>query len=511
MSEIQTIVIGGGHNGLIAATKLAKSGRKVVLLEGRDQLGGLAGACEFHPGYRTGGYLFDTGGLRDEVVRELELERHGLVRRPGTHEVFVPDSQQGLWLSRELEATVAEVERLCPGDGTRYRDFQAFLTRVAPIVRNLLVDLPGRVQDLGSTDLWELAKKGMGLRRLGKHDMLELLRIALMCSADWLNEYFRGDLVKAALAFPAHLASFTGPWSPGTTINLLLARCDSGKGVVGGPAALIAALTRAAQAAGVEIRTSAKVARIELAQNRVSGIALANGERLETANVFAACHPTHVFFDLIDPNLLPFALEESIRQYRTRGTTAIVNLALRAPLRLRCRPEANPARVRIVANLDQMERAFDPVKYKQMSSEPLLEIYRPTVEDASCAPKGGDVLSILVHFAPYDLEGGWNEAARQQLLRATLAQLSPHAPELADQIVASQVLTPLDLEREYGLSGGHLLQGEQAIDQMLVRPALVCTDYTTPIEGLLLCGGGTRPGGTIDGLAGLRAPARLKH
>lgn len=503
MSRYDVIIVGAGHNGLAAAARLGGAGRKVLLLERTNQVGGLAASRPFYKDYYSGGILHDTALLRPEVVRELKLESHGLKFSSKASGELVPGPSQGLLLSSDVDSTAAEIEAISPGDGKSFKEWNAFLKRIAPVMRDLLLGLPDRVQGLSIGELVGLAKKGWGMRKLGKADMLEIMRINLMCTADWLNEWFSNELLKAAIAAPAHYGTFTGPWSPGTTINLLLRLCNQGLPVEGGAAALVDALEKATKSAGVEIRTEAEVSQLNLSKGKISGVTLASGETLEANTVMAACHPTHTFFDLIPPTHLPFPIEEAMHQYRSRGTSAVVNLALSKPLSFACRPDADVAKARLVSTLDDLERSFDPVKYRELGESPVLEVRRPCVANESAAPSGGDVASILVHFVPYNLEGGWTDEASEKLAQIAINRLEQDAPGTKASIVGKQVITPLNLEQDYRLSGGHIHHGEHALDQLMVRPILPCTDYNTPIEGLYLCSSGSRPGGGLTGMPGL--------
>jgi phytoene dehydrogenase-like protein len=333
-----------------------------------------------------------------------------------------------------------------------------------------------------------------------------------MCVADWLNEWFETDLLKALLAGPALTGLFTGPWSAGTTATLLLNECLAGPGVKGGPAALIAALATACQEYGVEIRTACPVQRIRVADGRVSGVTLAGGQTIETTTVASSCEPKRTLLELVAPTDLPLRVEKQIRVYRTRGTTAKVNLALKALPEFIGRPGQQFEVIRIAGSLADLERAFDAVKYRRFSPTPYLDIRIPSLADTSLAPAGHHVASILVQCAPYDLEGGWSEAEREVLGETVVATLDRYAPCLTERIVAREVLTPVDLEVRYGLTGGHVHHGEHGLDQMLfMRPALSCGRYATPLAGLFLCGSGSHPGGGITcGPGALAAKAILK-
>lgn len=497
--KYDVVVIGGGHNGLTAAAYLAKAGRKVLLLEQRDRLGGLAALEEFHPGYKTPGLLHDTSGLRSWVVEELELQRYGLIWLPAHPPVFAPQQAgQGLLLFRDPIEADAELKAFSARDAQRYRDYRAFIGRIQGFMSEVMNERPPDIMAGELGELWRLLRTGVNLRRLGDRDMVELVRIAPMGVADWLNEWFETGLLKALLAGPALAGMYTGPWSAGTTAALLLHECAAGPGIKGGPAALISALAAAAGDYGVEVRTEATVKRIQVSEGRVTGVTLADGETIETALVASSCEPKHTLLDLVAPVNLPLRVEEQIRVYRTRGATAKVNLALTALPEFTGRPGQQFEAVRVGDDLNDLERAFDAIKYRRFSARPQLDIRFPSLADPSLAPPGHHVASILVQCAPYNLEGGWTEEQREALGETVVATLDRYAPCITERIAAREVLAPVDLESRYSLTGGHLFHGEHGLDQLLfMRPALSCSRYATPIAGLFLCGGGSHPGGGI--------------
>ena len=504
------IVIGAGHNGLTTATLLAKRGRKVLVLERRDHVGGLATGEEFHPGYRTAGVLHDTTRTRRWVVEELGLRRHGLELRSDPAPTLLPQHEgDGLLLYRDPDAAADELGKHSEEDARRYRDFRAFLHRINPTFRRISDRQPPGFFDPGFSDLFGLGRAALSLRLLGKRDMMEVLRITPMCIADWLNEWFASDLLKAGLAGSALDGCFAGPWSPGTAANFLWMESTVAEPIAGGPPALIDALKKAAVANGVEIRCGAAVERIDLDEGKVSGVTIGGDERLEAKKVAASCDPRHLFLDLLPSWSLSATLERNISTFRVRGTTAKVNLALTGYPEFSCRPDLKAERIRIGDTIDDLERAFDPVKYRQFSRRPALDILVPTIETPELAPAGHHVLSILVHCAPYELEGSWNETSKDELYRAAVDRLAEYAPGIGEAIVGHQVLTPFDLESIYGVSGGHLFHGEHATDQLVVRPTPECTGYRTPYEGLFLCGSGSHPGGGITCAPGALAAKRI--
>jgi phytoene dehydrogenase-like protein len=507
------IVIGAGHNGLTAACMVAKGGRRVVVLERREVTGGLCAGEEFHPGYHTAGLPHDTTGMRKWVADKLALHEHGLVFAPDPLEVYSPQrGGRGLILSRDPERAAGEIGALSANDTGRYREYQSFLGRVRGVVSDVMNEVPADWIDIGGGGVSTLFRRAMAIRRLGKRDMIELVRVAPMCVADWVNYWFENELLKCSLASPAVMGGWCGPWSPGTSTNLLLWECLAGRPVEGGPAAVISALGRAAGHLGVEIRTGTEVGRIRVGKNRVEGVRLAGGEEIDAPVVLSSCDPKTTFLGMLQPNEITPKFEGRVRSYRMRGTTAKVHLALDRPLEFEGRPGQAIEYARTGEELDAMERAFDPVKYRQMPERPLLDIFVPSVARPELAPDGHAVVSILVHFVPYDYEVGWTDGERERLGDHVLAELESYAPGVSRSIVAREVLTPLDIETRYGVTGGHIYHGEHGLDQIAVRPTPETSCYATPIGGLFICGGGSHPGGGVSCAPGaLAASVAAKH
>jgi phytoene dehydrogenase-like protein len=501
------IVIGGGQNGLAAAVQLARKGRKVVVLERRSNVGGLCGAVEFHPGYRVPGILHDEGIFEPRIASALGLDQHGLRFRPLPPVFLAEAGNRGLLLEREPAAAAEELGARSPADAKSYARYRGFFARLRGLIEDVVTTPPPPLSPHGAGELWSVAMKGLKLWKLGRPDTLELMRVAPMCVADFLNESFVTPLLVEGLAAPAVLSTWAGPWSAGTNTNLILHEAGPGCEVVGGPAGLIAALGRAALAAGVEVRTGADVTRIRMASNRVQGVTLRSGEALDAPLVIATCDPKTCFLGLIAPGTLPIRIEEEYRRIRTRGTAAKLHLALDRPLELAARPGQPFEHIRIGGgNIDDLERAFDAIKYHEMSEKPHLEIRVPTVSDSTLAPSGHHVASILVSYVPEHPSGGWTEERRERLVASVLGVLEHHAPGIQDHVVAHELLTPVDLAASYALSGGQLHHGERALDQMLVlRPTPSAARYVTSVSGLVLGGSGSHGGGGVNCVAGILA------
>ncbi len=479
------VVVGAGPNGLVAALRLARAGRRVTVLERREVVGGLAAGEPFHPGYRSAGLLHDTAGLRPRVVRDLGLEAHGLA-----------------WRDRPPVAVARAGRAPIRLSGEDLAPWRQAIDELRPFLDRLQERPPPRLELGGPVDFLRLGLEGLALRRLGRRRGRELLRLLPMPVEDWLGEWFDDADVAGALAAPGLLGGFVGPRAPGTAGILLLLESGAGREVVGGPAGLVAALQSAAAAAGVELRTGAEVAAIEVADGAVTGARLASGEAVPAAVVAASCDPTTALLGLLPPGSLRLRDERDLRVYRNRGTVAKLHLALSGTPRL-AGDDGAPSELVRIGSLEELERAADAVKYGELPAAPTLEMRLPSLADPALAPEGHQVASVLVDYVPHAPAGGWSAESRDRLEAAVMARLEAAAPGLGALVVASELLTPADVEERYGLTGGHLCHGEMALDQLLsLRPATCAGCYRTPIGGLYLAGGGSHPGGGISGLPG---------
>jgi phytoene dehydrogenase-like protein len=487
------VVVGGGHNGLVAAWRLAASGRSVVVCESRNRLGGLAAPEEFHPGYLSPGILHDTATWRAWLAREMKLEEHGWRSCPVPEVAVAPDSGSVSF----------------GFDGAAHEGWRTFVAEVAAVLRRLLDREPPRLVGGGFGELLALARDGWALRRLGRRTMTELLRVGPMSAADWLRESLDDEAVIEALLAPALLGTWLGPHSAGSAANFLAYQATAGEETVGGPGALVAALVAACRSRGVGLETDFRVEELIVEGGAVSGVRSAGGREIACRQVLTTCDPKSALLDLLPPATLPLEIRDQIVNWRCRGSVAKLHFALDSPLTLGGR-ECEAARLG-GGSIDAMERAFDAIKYRRVSTVPFLDLRQPSLNDATLAPSGGHVLSVLAAYVPHDLEGGWTLAAKTALEEAVIARIERSAPEVRRQIVASEVLTPVDLERRYGLSGGHVHHGEHALDQLLfVRPSHRLAHYATPVRGLFLGGSGSHPGGGITGVPGwLAAGAAL--
>ncbi len=512
MSKYDIIVIGGGHNGLTTATILGKTGMNVLVVEKRTLLGGMAAGEEFHPGYFTTGLLHDTSGVRLDIIKELELEKHGLkVDKNRANVTILCNDGKSVTIQPDVNATATAIANISKNDSVAYRAYHEFLNKISKVINNLMDNPPPNinVDNLTMASLVVLIKKGLILKGLGNKTMMELLKVAPMCVADFLNEKFETDFIKAGLAAPALYGSYAGPWSAYSTINLLLWECASRCHIKRGPQGLIDALQKVAQQANVEIRTEAEVEKILLnPEGAIRGVQLKGGEEILAAKVAASCTPKETFLNLFDPFDLEYELDYWIDKVRGRGTTAKVNLAINKII------EFNGQLVEFARtgnSFDEMEKAFDPVKYMEVTDSPFLDIHVPTRSNPDLAPDGHSVVSVLVHQIPYEFKAGWSVDTKKKLGKDVLKTLEIYSPGLNETVVGMEVLSPADLENRYNLTQGHIYHGEHFVDQLITRPIPACSSYATPINGLFLCGSGSHPGGGITCAPGsMAAKAILK-
>ncbi len=516
------IVVGGGLNGLVAATLLAKQKLSVILLDQRPVIGGAAITTEIAPGFHVPALSHSLGPLARDVVRALKLDRAGLeFLTPDPALTTLTNDGRALMVHRDDVLTAASINAVSSKDAGRWMDFKRTLHRIAGLMARLDRMEPPSPDGIASRHWWKLIATGRHARGLDRRDLIRLVRWMPMSVADLTDEWFETDALRAAVASHAIFGNPAGPRSAGTGAMLVSrAAADalpvgSGVTVKGGPGALTAALGAAATAAGVSVRTGTRVTRILVSQERATGVVLDNGDQLTARAVVGAVSPSQVLTALVEAIDLPPTFVERARRIRTRGVTAKINLALSgAPSFTAFGGDIVPlgGRLLIAPDLDYLERAFDATKYGAISEHPWLEAAIPTALDPSLAPEGGHVMSVVAHFAPRQLRSTTWAAARSALAASVMRVLESHAPGIGNQVVAEEILTPEDLERTWGLPGGHIFHGESALDQMwAARPLLGWADYRTPIRGLYLSSAGTHPGGGLTGLPGWLAAQRVLH
>lgn len=511
------VVIGGGVNGLVCATLLARAGRRVTLVEQRDTVGGAAVTREIAPGFQVPALTHHVGPLRADVARELDLGAHGLEFISSDVWLTALDGRgRALTLWHDPAKAAAAIAAFSPGDAGRWPAFLATREKLGRVVASVFDATPPSLEAPSTGELWRLLRTARQFRGLGREDGYRLLRWGPMAVADLVAEFADTPLLRAALAADGVLGSLLGPWSAGSGLLFLLHAANDVAGDArqvwprGGPGALAAALRRAAEAAGVSIATGARGVEVTSDAAGVRGVRLADGRVLDATIVVSGIDPKATF-GLCDPMALPSELRWRASHYRTRGTLAKVNLGLSAlPVVPGADREQLTGRIRMAPDVDFIERAFDHAKYGRCSPAPWLEATIPSLVDDSLAPAGAHVMSVYAQYAPVTLrEGTWDQA-REPLLAAVLDTLDRHVPAIRSMIVAAEVITPADLERRWGLSGGHIHHGELALDQLFtMRPLLGWSQYRTPIDGLWLCGAGTHPGLGLTGGSGANAAREI--
>jgi phytoene dehydrogenase-like protein len=502
------IVIGAGHNGLICAATLARGGRSVLVVEAQPQVGGAALTREFSPGFKVSACAHLVHLMPADLLRDLNLSAYGLD--------WAGEALTTTVLSAEGAPLTVEEGRL-GSDNEAYGTYIGQMRRFARALQPLISKVPPRLGTTDWKDLSALAGLAWKIRRLGRRDMRDLLRIGGMNVHDLLEENFSAAALKGALAFDAVLGTNFGPRSPGSVLTLLYrlaAEAASGtRGLAqprGGVGAVSDALAKAAVAAGVNIRPSSPVKRILVQSDRAAGVELESGERIEAGTVVSNADPKTTFLQLLGTAHLDTGFVRRVRHLRARGLAAKLHLALDgAPVFNGLGESALRGRLLIAPSLEYLERAYNHSKYGEYSPAPAMEITVPSVNDPALAPAGRHVLSAVVQYVPYELKDGWTQQ-RDRCLDVCIDLLDAHAPGLRSSIVAAELLTPWDIEQEFRISGGHWHHGELAFDQFfMVRPVPGAAQHGTPLPGLYLCGAGCHPGGGVMGTAGRNAARQV--
>jgi phytoene dehydrogenase-like protein len=517
MSHYDAIVIGAGHNGLVHAAYLARAGRRVMVLERRHLVGGAAVTEEIFPGFKYSVCSYVVSLLRPEIIRELDLPRHGLDILPldGT---FTPlPGGDYLWRTNDHARTRREIARHSRVDAEAYDEYGLCMIEMGRFVKPLLGLIPPDPTSLDPRGLLDLLSIGRRFRTLSSDAQYNLLQLMTMSAADFLDQWFETGALKATMAASGIIGTFQGVRSPGTAYVLLHHYMGEIDGAFrswglsrGGTGAISEAIAAAAREAGAEIRCNAAVSRVIVRDGRAGGVVLENGDYLTADVVSSSVDPRLTFLQMVGPEHLPPEFAEDVRRYKFRGSSGKVNLALDALPAFRATPGAGTAHLRgaisISPDLDYMERAYDEAKYGRFSRRPYIDIVIPSLTDPGVAPPGKHVMSCFVQYAPYHLaEGLWDDH-REALGDAVIQTIAEYAPNIRDIILHRQVLTPLDLEREWGLSEGNIFQGELSLEQLFfLRPVPGWAHYRTPIRGLFLCGSATHPGGGIMGAPGRNA------
>ncbi len=516
------IIVGGGHNGLVTAFYLAKAGFKPLVLERRPQVGGAAITEQFHPGFRSSTLAHNAGSLRADVVRDMQLKQHGLeLTTPEVSTASLLPDGRVLILYSDAEKAAQEISQWSQKDAAGYSDFGAALTKIGKVIGEALLLTPPNIDSPSSGDLWGMLKTGRSIRNLGKKDLYRVLRWGPMAAADLVAEFFETEPLRATVAARGIFGTFLGPWSAGSALVMLLRGANdpspigSVRFATGGAGTVTQAMAAAARQVGAEIRPNADVAEIRVKDGVATGVVLTSGEEISAKAVVSNADPKRTLMSLVDPTHLAPDFVQKIKNYRSMGTVAKINLALSGlpeftALKAKGNGELLKGRIQISPEIDYLERAFDESKYGNFSRAPYLEITFPSLTDPSLAPAGQHVMSIYMQYAPYKLKNSDWESQRKPLGEAVVKTIAQYAPDLPQKILRHQIITPKDLEETYGLTGGHIFHGELALDQFFtMRPLLDWARYQTPIERLYLCGNGTHPGTGLTGGSGANAAREI--
>jgi phytoene dehydrogenase-like protein len=512
------VVVGGGHNGLVTASYLARAGRRVCVVERRDVLGGACVTEEVWPGYRISRASYVVSLLQPKIVSELELKRFGYKVRPcnpgfGT----ITPHGKPLLLWQDAARTAEMLRAVSARDAERWPAFEEMMERVALLVRPLLLAPPtGNLQSLIAT-----GAKALGI---GKRHLAEAYRIFTQSIGDLLDDWFENDAFKGALASTGVVGVWAGPRTPGTAYNLLHHWVGEIDGVVGawgqvegGMGGISTAIARSAEAYGAVIRTGAPVRTIDVADGRAVGVTLESGETVRAPIVAASAHPKTVVLGLVGREHWPDAVVRDLERFRTRGGSVKVNMVVSELPRYDgvegvSSSELHTGDLAFCPTIDYLERAWDDARQGHPSAGPYVEVLLPSVVDPTLVDEGkpGHVMTFFTQYGP-PLEDGWPEGSREGYGERCLEVLRRYAPNMTeDVIIHREVLAPPDLERIFGLLGGNIFHGEQGLDQLaFMRPSLALARYRTPIAGLYLCGSGSHPGGGVSGAPGHNAARRI--
>jgi len=516
--KYDAIIIGAGHNGLVTACYLARAGWKVIVLERRYIVGGACVTEEVFEGFRVSTAAYVNSLFRKEIIRDLRLADYGLAvleRNPSSFSPF-PDGRY-LLLGPDASLTQREIAKFSQRDAEAYPKYEAMLERVANVIEPTLAMIPPDIRRPGIRDLWNLFQLGRAFRGLGA-GMGEAVEILTGPARPILDRWFESEQLKATLATDAIIGAMASPSMPGTAYVLfhhVMGETNGKRGVWGyvrgGMGGLTQAIAAAARDLGVEIRCDADVSRILVREGKVEGVALTNGDEFHARVVASNADAQVTFCRLLDSSMLPPDFAEAISRISYDSASLKINVALSELPDFLARPGAAPdlqhrGTIHICPDQDYIEHAYDDAKFGKPSARPVLECTIPSVVDSSVAPPGKHLMSMFIQYAPYKLRGSTWDQERENFADRCFDLLSEYAPNFKRSVIARQILTPLDLERTFGLTGGNIFQGAMSLHQLfLFRPVPGFASYRTPVRGLYVCGAAAHPGGGVMGAAGANA------
>ena len=525
--EFDVVIIGAGHNGLVTAGYLARAGLRTLVLESRPMVGGACVTEEIFPGFKFSTTSYLCSLLQEKVTRDLELEKFGFSVYPKEPAFFSPfPDGRYLIMGSDTEQTCEEIRKFSARDAMRYPYYEEYVDRLARFIEPLLLETPPDIARRSLADWQKLAGLGRRVAKMPAEELVGHLHILSQSVKDFLDPWFESEALKTALATDGVIGTKGGPYTPGTAY-VLLHHCMGGVGgkrglwgfVRGGMGGVTQAMAASARSVGVEIRTGARVAQILAKDGRAQGVALASGEEIRARLVASNADPKVTFLELLEERHLPADFLSALRAFKIEGVSMKINLALDGLPDFTCLPGSAVAphhktTIHICPTLEYIERAYDDSKYGRPSARPMLEITIPTTYDATLAPAGKHVMNIFLQYTPYTLSPevtpSWH-AIKESYADRVMEMIEEYAPGFKNRVLHRHVLSPLDLEEEYGLTGGNIFHGEMSVDQLFfLRPVPGWAKYRTPVRGLYLCGSGTHPGGGVMGAPGHNAAREIQ-
>jgi phytoene dehydrogenase-like protein len=524
MNKYDAIIIGAGHNGLVTAAYLARAGKKVLVLERRTVLGGACVTEETWPGFKVSSLSYLCSLLQTRVVADLELKRFGYHIYPKDPSFFTafPDGRH-IFFFQDAKQTHEQIAKFSRRDADYFARYETELEHLAEWVESLLLETPPNIVQRKVSDLIALGKMGLRTAKLGDANLVRMVKIMTQSARDFLEERFESEEIKTTLATDGVIGTNGGPSTPGTAYILLhhvMGNAAGARGlwgfVRGGMGAISNAIAASAQAHGASIRTNAAVENIIVKNGQAVGVALATGEEIYARFIISNADPKRTFLSLVESQHLDPEFKSNISNFKSHGSAVKINLALDGVPNFTAYPTTKldlPHRttMHVCPSMDYIDRAWDDAAQGRPAANPMLECTMPTAYDDSIAPPGKHIMCIFAQFAPYKLKDAeWSDELKNQFADRCINALAEYAPNIKDIILHRQVISPLDMEREYGLTGGSIFHGDMGLDQLFfMRPVAGWAKYRTPLRNLYLCGSGTHPGGGVMGAPGYNAAREI--